>query len=369
MATISSRGGLTDTNIRESTKLIRPVDLWREEPLSTRAKNAILLRREEIGAILRGDDHRVVFIVGPCSIHNPEAFIEYAERLAKLSDQVGDIILLVPRVHGEKPRTKDTEIKKSWKGMVTDPSLSGKGAMNSGLRRIYQLMAACAEMGIPASTEILNIELSQHLSPLPALGVLGARSVEDPDHRHVASGSSMPIGAKNTTTGNIIAAVNAAVTARVPHSFAGIDRHGRAAQIDTLGNPHTFVILRGADTGPLMGPNHDEATVREVQRMLEREGLRPVIVIDCAHGNAGPDPHRRHEIQPGVFRSVLRQMETNMHIVGLMLESNLLPGRQDIIPGKTPDPRKSVTDACVGWDETAELILEAREVLLKARRD
>jgi len=309
----------------------------------TEARNAI----ENIG---NRTDKRMVMLVGPCSIHDETAGLEYAKRLAVLAEEVKDSILVVMRVYFEKPRTTV-----GWKGLINDPNLDGTFDMQTGLRRARVFLLEVGNLGLPAGTEFLDPFTPQYLADLIAWGAIGARTTESQTHRQMASGLSMPIGYKNGTGGSCQIAVDAMLAARSPHAFLGIDLDGRAAVVNTIGNSAQHLILRGGSY-----PNYDEESVLSASSLLEIAGLQPNVVIDCSHANSNKD-HRR---QPIVFREAIRQrVEGNEGVIGLMLESHINEGNQPM--GKLADLKYgvSITDACINWESTEELLREAHAKL------
>jgi len=308
----------------------------------------VLRGRHAVQAVLRGEDPRVLIIVGPCSIHDDEAALEYGKRLAKLSEHVGDRILLVMRVYFEKPRTTV-----GWKGLVNDPHLDGSFDVSDGLHRARALLLKLNEMGVLAATEFLDSVVPQYIADLVSWAAIGARTTESQTHREMASGLSMPVGFKNGTDGNSQIAVDAMKTSRAGHAFLGIDTTGQTCVVHTNGNQYGHLILRGGT----QGANYEASMVTEVQQRLEDAGLPSGILVDCSHANSEKDYMR----QSIAFRDVVKQrVDGNEGLVGLMVESHLNPGNQKL----GDDPAKleygvSITDACIGWDETEELLTEA----------
>jgi 3-deoxy-7-phosphoheptulonate synthase len=298
--------------------------------------------------IICGEDDRMLFIVGPCSIHEPKAGLEYARRLKVLADEVKDRVLVAMRVYFEKPRTT-----LGWKGFINDPNLNGTYDLKTGMFVARRFLLDVGEIGLPVATEWLEAFTPQYLGDLVAWGAIGARTTESQPHRLVASGLSMPIAFKNGTGGTIQIAVDAIVAAAADHAFLGIDDQGRASIVKTTGNHAGHLVLRGGKTGP----NYDAESVASAKRMLVEGGLRPYLIVDCSHSNSGKD----HRMQSVVFRDVLEQRANgNPGIVGIMLESHLHEGRQEL--GDDPSKLKygvSITDACVGWEETEQLVREA----------
>ncbi|MDE2837207.1 MAG: 3-deoxy-7-phosphoheptulonate synthase [Chloroflexota bacterium] len=343
---------VTDLHIRSIEPLASPEDLQRRLPLTPAMAQFVAEGRDQVQRILTGEDPRLLVIVGPCSIHDEKAALEYAGRLKELGDRVSDTLFVVMRVYFEKPRTSV-----GWKGLINDPNLDGSFDISSGLYRARRLLIQLTEMGVLAGTELLDPITPQYLGDLVTWAAIGARTTESQTHREMASGLSMPVGFKNGTDGNSQIAIDAMKTARAPHAFLGIDRQGRTCIVSTNGNPYGHLILRGG-TG---GPNYTEASVRDVQDKLDAVGLPPRIMVDCSHANSEKD----HNRQPIAFRDVVRQRrEGNDLIVGLMAESHLFGGRQDL--GDDPSQLLygvSITDACMDWEETAGMLTEAHEAL------
>ncbi len=337
-----------DINIRETVPLISPQDLKAEMPLTERASETVIESREAVKRILSGEDRRLIVVVGPCSIHDEEMGLEYARRLTALAAQVQDRMLLVMRVYFEKPRTTV-----GWKGLINDPHLDDTFDVSQGLRIARRILLEVGEMGLPAATEMLEPITPQYVADLITLASIGARTTESPTHRQMASGLSMPVGYKNGTDGSLSVAINAMLAAQTAHSFLGIDPEGKTCVIHTQGNPWGHLILRGGYSGP----NYDPECLREAAEQLRAADLSPRFVVDCSHANSNKD----YRNQPLVWDDVIRQRAAgNDTIIGLMLESNLCEGNQKL----TSDLSQlrygvSITDGCLGWDQTEQIILEA----------
>ena len=343
---------LQNVNVASAEKLPPPDAVRRELPLTARAEATVAAARETLVAILARRDPRLFVVVGPCSIHDPEAAREYAARLLALAQRVERTLLLVMRVYFEKPRTTV-----GWKGLINDPDLDDSFHIEKGIRLARRLLLELAEMGLPAATEALDPIMPQYLSELVAWTAIGARTTEAQTHREMASGLSTPVGFKNGTDGTLGVAINALQSVRHPHHFLGITPDGQLAVFRTRGNPHAHVVLRGGGGRS----NHDPASVALCEQELARAGLPLNIVVDCSHGNSGKDPSR----QPLVAESCTSQiLAGNRSIVGLMLESHLFAGSQPI-----PEDRSrlrygvSVTDACIDWPTTERLLLRIHEQL------
>ncbi len=343
---------LFNIHIETSRTLITPQEIKIKLPLTNSAEETVLRCRQELENILEFKDSRKFIIVGPCSIHDVNAAVEYAERLRTLSERVKDKLLLVMRVYFEKPRTTV-----GWKGLINDPDMDDSFHIEKGLLTARSLLIKIVELGLPAATEALDPIIPQYMSELLAWSAIGARTTESQTHREMASGLSMPVGFKNGTDGSIHVALNALQSARVPHNFLGINQMGQVSIFKTKGNAYGHIILRGGGSQP----NFDAANVKLAEGKLKEANLPPRIVIDCSHGNSNKD----YKLQPSVFNDVIQQiLHGNTSIVGMMLESNLYEGNQ-------PIPRileqlkygVSVTDKCIGWEETERIVLAAHEKL------
>jgi 3-deoxy-7-phosphoheptulonate synthase len=315
----------------------------------------VLAGREAIRNILDDKDRRLFVVIGPCSIHDPKAAMEYADRLKKLAGRVKETLFLVMRVYFEKPRTTV-----GWKGLINDPRMNDSFHIEEGLKLARKVLLDITAMGLPTATEALDPITPQYLSELIAWSAIGARTTESQTHREMASGLSTPVGFKNGTDGNIQVAINAMQSALKPHHFLGIDANGKIAVFKTRGNPYSHVVLRGADSGP----NYDPESVARCEAALKKNGLRPKIMIDCSHGNSNKD----HKNQSKVFdHCIERVLEGDRAICGMMVESNLFEGNQRI-PADLSQLKYgvSVTDQCIDWETTEALVIKAHE-RLKAR--
>ncbi|GAB1645434.1 3-deoxy-7-phosphoheptulonate synthase [Krasilnikovia sp. MM14-A1259] len=323
-----------------------PAQLRDEIPLPLRAGNAVHQARDAITRVLHGTDDRLVVVAGPCSVHDPAAALSYAERLLALADRTADDVIVVMRVYVEKPRTR-----LGWKGLVSDPDLNGSDDLGGGLRLSRRLMVEIANAGLPVACEFLDPVPHRYLSDAVSWSCIGARTVQSPVHRQFASGLHMPVGIKNATNGGVEDAVDAIVTASRGHVFPGITEDGQAAVVATTGNPDCHVVLRGGSDGP----NYTSAHVARALGLLGAAGLPPRVFIDASHGNSGKD-HRR---QAAVVADIAGQVEDGQHgIAGVMLESFIVPGRQELVLGEAHRLTfgQSVTDACVGWRETVRMV-------------
>ncbi|MFW5743371.1 MAG: 3-deoxy-7-phosphoheptulonate synthase [Spirochaetota bacterium] len=338
----------SDVRIQSLDPLVPPVALKEEVPASEASLLTVLESRRVIESILSGNDPRMLAVVGPCSIHDPEAALDYARRLKRLHDELEDRIYLVMRVYFEKPRTR-----LGWRGLILDPHLDGSYDIQTGLRTARRLLGEITNMGLPTGSEMLDPIVPQYTDDLTSWASIGARTIESQTHREMASGLSMPVGFKNSTDGSIEVAVNALASSRNPHSFIGIDPEGRTCVLNTTGNEFGHVILRGGRTGP----NYHDESVEEAVSMLEKAGYPPAVMIDCSHSNSLKDPSRQQKI----LRSAVRQRREGQDaLVGVMIESNIGYGRQDI-----PENRAdllygvSITDPCIDWDTTEESLRSA----------
>ena len=344
---------LNNINIVAEELLASPIRVKAELALPPAAEAFVFESRERIKQILDHRNHRLLMVVGPCSIHNVESGLEYARRLKRLSDDLQDTMLLVMRVYFEKPRTSV-----GWKGLINDPHLDDSFRIEEGLRVARRFLLQLTELRLPAGTETLDPIVPQYIGDLISWTAIGARTSESQTHREIASGLSSPVGFKNGTDGNIDLAVNAIRSAQNPHHFLGITQDGCSAVFRTAGNRHAHIVLRGGTK-----PNYDRASIAYCQEKLLEAGLPASILIDCSHGNSNRNPNQ----QPRVFEEGVRQiMAGNRSVIGFMMESNLEPGSQAIPADlSTLHPGISVTDDCMGWDAT-ERVLRAEHEKLKA---
>ena len=336
---------LEDLRVRGVTRLITPAQIKEQSPASRVQRETVLRGREGARAILRGDDDRLLVVVGPCSIHDPEAAFDYARRLADLSRTVADRCLIVMRVYFEKPRTTV-----GWKGLINDPLMNDSCDMAYGLALARRILLNIADLGLPAGTEFLDPVVPQYIADLISWAAIGARTTESQTHREMASGLSMPVGFKNGTDGSAQVAIDAMKSSRTPHSFLGIDQDGSTSIVKTTGNPDSHVVLRGGRDGTNYEPQH----VAAVCETLKKSGLPPAVMVDCSHANSGKDPNR----QPKVWESIIAQRASGRReIIGAMLESNIHFGGQSL--ANDPFALKygvSITDACMNWEMTEELL-------------
>ncbi len=338
-------------NIVEVLPITSPKKLKDFLPLSDSVIENVLEARNSIRSILKGDDSRILMIVGPCSIHDPQAALEYAERLKSLADKVSDKILVVMRVYFEKPRTTV-----GWKGLINDPELDGSHKINQGIEIARKLLIGINSIGLPCATETLDPITPQYLADLISWSAIGARTTESQTHREMASGLSMPVGFKNGTDGGLRVAINAMKSALQPHHFLGINNDGLSSAIQTSGNRNVHLVLRGGSNGP----NYDAGSINKASESLASEGLPDAIMIDCNHANSGKDPSR----QELVLRDAIHQIKKGDNsIIGIMIESNINGGNQPI--SASLQYGVSITDACLDWKNTERIILNANQSLMK----
>ncbi|GAB4275283.1 MAG: 3-deoxy-7-phosphoheptulonate synthase [Deferrisomatales bacterium] len=341
-----------DLRVRALSPIVAPEDLKRVFPLTEEAAEFVASARRQILDILRGADHRLMAVVGPCSIHDAASALDYARRLAAAAREVQDHLFVVMRAYLEKPRTTV-----GWKGLINDPDLDGTYRISKGLGIARRLLCEITELGLPVATETLGPINPQYLADLISWGCIGARTSESQIHREMVSGLSFPVGIKNTTDGNLESAVQAIQAAAHPHSFLGIAHDGRAAIVHTSGNPDVHIVLRGGAERP----NYFPEDIARTEALLEQAGLPRAVLVDCSHGNSGKDPAR----QPEVLESILDQVAAgNRAICGFMVESHLEGGNQPIRPERGALAYGvSITDACLDWPATEQMLRRARDVL------
>ncbi|MEB2485057.1 3-deoxy-7-phosphoheptulonate synthase [Burkholderia multivorans] len=346
---------IDDVRIGAVRPLISPALLLDELPVPAATQTLVEDTRKAIGDILHGRDDRLLLVVGPCSIHDHDQALDYARRLKAAADALKDDLLITMRVYFEKPRTTV-----GWKGYINDPRLDGSFRINEGLRAARQLLLDINALGLPASTEFLDLLSPQYIADLIAWGAIGARTTESQSHRQLASGLSCPIGFKNGTDGGVQVASDAIVAARASHAFMGMTKMGMAAIFETRGNDDAHVILRGGKNGP----NYDAAHVDASCAVLRAAGLREPVMVDCSHANS----NKSHERQIDVAQDLARQLSQGEHrIVGVMIESHLEAGRQDLKPGVPLKYGVSITDACLSWAQT-EPVLDVLAEAVRHRR-
>ena len=344
-----------DLRIREIKELNTPEEVMREIPRTLTATRIVMAARNAIHAILQGTDDRLLVVVGPCSIHDPAAAVDYAERLASLRERLADRIEIVMRVYFEKPRTTV-----GWKGLINDPDLDGSFNINKGLRLARNVLSAVNNLGLPAGTEFLDLTTPQYIADLMAWAAIGARTTESQIHRELASGLSCPVGFKNGTDGNVRIAADAIKSASHSHHFMAVTKGGRSAIASTAGNEDCHVILRGGSK-----PNYDADSIEAAAAELARAGVSQRIMVDASHANSS----KRPENQPKVVADIARQVsDGEQRIVGVMIESNLVAGRQDVVPGKPLTYGQSITDGCIDWETTVSALEQLADAVAARRK-
>ncbi|MGM0702116.1 MAG: 3-deoxy-7-phosphoheptulonate synthase [Pseudomonadota bacterium] len=353
---------VNNLNVLSQDVLVTPEALKQEIPLSETAERTVIEGRQTIQNILNGSDPRLLVVIGPCSIHDVDAALDYARRLRRLADEVKDSLYVVMRVYFEKPRTTV-----GWKGLINDPHINGSFEIEEGLHIARRLLVELSELGLPLATEALDPISPQYLQDCISWSAIGARTTESQTHREMSSGLSSPVGFKNGTDGSLDVAVNALQSVAHPHNFLGIDQAGQVAIIRTRGNTYAHVVLRGGNGKP----NYDSVSVALAEQELRKASVKPNIMIDCSHANSNKDP----ALQPLVMENVTNQiLEGNRSIMGLMVESNIGWGNQKI-PGNLADLQYgvSITDACIDWDTTEQAMTRMAEklapVLAERRND
>ncbi len=334
-----------DLRITQVRPLIPPAILLEEIPLGERASNVVSDTRRVVADVIQGRDPRLVVIAGPCSIHDTAAALDYATRLARLAERYADHLIVIMRTYFEKPRTSV-----GWKGLINDPDLDETFHINKGLRMARQLLLDVNELGLPTASEFLDTQIPQHIADLTSWVAIGARTTESQVHRELASGLSMPVGFKNSTDGNLRTAVDAVLTARSSHWFPSVTKQGVGAIFHTTGNDTCHVILRG---GTQTGPNYEARHVEQACALLAAQGLREALMIDCSHGNSLKNPDRQADVAASVCGQVA---SGSWQIFGAMLESHLVAGRQDYVPGRPAVYGQSITDACISLEQTDALL-------------
>jgi len=360
-----------DVRITGIQEVLPPETLHDEFPMDESSSELVYRTRTAIHKILNGEDDRLLVVVGPCSIHDPQAALEYAEKLKPLIDDLSDSLCIVMRVYFEKPRTTV-----GWKGLINDPDLDDSYHINKGLRLGRGLLLDLAKKGVPAGTEFLDLISPQYVADLVSWGAIGARTTESQGHRELASGLSCPIGFKNSTDGGFKIAIDAVHAASNPHVFMSLTKVGHSAIFSTTGNEDCHIILRGGSL-----PNYDKESVQHASEQLVKNGLSAKMMVDCSHANSNKDYHRQNDvcrnvagqISDGEKRIIGLMIESHLvegrqEIIGLMIESHLVEGRQDVVPGKALTYGQSITDACINWDSTVTLLKELADAV-KSRRE
>jgi len=344
--------------ISEFAPLITPRQLEDAIPASIEIRQMVRSNREAITAMLHGQDHRrLVAVVGPCSIHDPDAALAYAERLKKLAAATGEQLLVVMRTYFEKPRTVV-----GWKGLIGDPHLDGSCDIPAGLAMARKILLAINALGLPCATEFLDTVVPHYLADMVTWAAIGARTAESQVHRQMASGLSMPVGFKNSTDGSLQNAINAVLSARHAHAFLGVNADGVSSVVKTTGNQDCHIVLRGGASGA----NYHREDVAIAGHAVGKEGLARGVMVDCSHGNSGKD----HTMQGPVFTEVVRNFASGQKaILGVMIESNLHPGKQTWMQGAPLEYGVSITDGCIGWDETERMLADAADLLSRTGID
>ncbi|HEB82177.1 MAG TPA: 3-deoxy-7-phosphoheptulonate synthase [Gammaproteobacteria bacterium] len=343
-----------DVRITGIQEVLPPVKLHEEFPMNEAASQTVFHARQAVHNILHGEDDRLVVVAGPCSVHDPKAALEYAGRLKALMDELKDDLCIIMRVYFEKPRTTV-----GWKGLINDPDLDESFKINKGLRLARELLLNLAQEGVPVGTEFLDLISPQYIADLVSWGAIGARTTESQGHRELASGLSCPVGFKNSTDGGFKIAIDAIHAASNPHVFMSLTKEGHSAIFSTKGNHDCHIILRGGRQ-----PNYDSKSVHEVAEQLEKCGLPARVMIDCSHANSMKDYRR----QVDVCRDVASQVASGEdRIMGIMLESHLVEGRQDVVPGKELTYGQSITDACISWETTEACLREVAQAVRERR--
>lgn len=336
---------MENSNIESFQPLINPKTLKLVYPRSKKVETLVKNTREEISKILSGNSNKKLFIVGPCSIHNVEEAYSYARNLKILLNEVKDKILIVMRVYFEKPRTTI-----GWKGLINDPDLNNTFQVNKGLAMARKLLMDINELGVPCGYEVLDTITPQYIADLMSWGAIGARTTESQVHRQMVSGLSMPVGFKNGTSGDMVVARDAVMSAAYPHCFMGITDEGVPAICNTRGNPYCHVILRGGKNGP----NYSYENIKKMENLLREKEIKPAIMIDCSHGNS----NKNFENQKKVLGETINSMQDNKNVIGVMIESNIIEGKQTLDPNNVDELKYgiSITDSCISIQETFDLI-------------
>ncbi|MGB8337647.1 MAG: 3-deoxy-7-phosphoheptulonate synthase AroG [Burkholderiales bacterium] len=343
-----------DVRIKEIKELLPPAHVFREFPLNDNASETVYSARQDIHRILHGADDRLLVVIGPCSIHDYAAAKEYAGKLKAVRDRLGNDLMIVMRVYFEKPRTTV-----GWKGLINDPALDGSFKINDGLRLARRLLLEINDMSLPAGTEFLDLITPQYVADLISWGAIGARTTESQVHRELASGLSCPVGFKNGTDGNLKIAVDAIRASQQPHHFLSVTKAGHSAIVSTLGNEDCHIILRGGKQ-----PNFDVASVEQSAKELGAAGLAARMMIDFSHANSSKDYQKQMQVTENVARQISAGDE---RIVGVMVESHLKAGRQDLVEGKPLAYGQSITDACLGWEDSEKLLVTLASAVRKRR--
>jgi 3-deoxy-7-phosphoheptulonate synthase len=341
---------INNLRISAAQEITPPIEFIKKYPLSESESNYLIESRNTVKNILEGKDKRLMVIVGPCSIHDPKSAIEYAKKLVKLRDELDDKLFIVMRVYFEKPRTTI-----GWKGLINDPDLDNSFKVEKGLNIARKLLLDLAKMNLPTAVEYLDLITPQYFSDLVTWGAIGARTTESQSHRELASGISCPVGFKNSTSGNIDIAIDAIISAAYPHYFCSINKKGKVYRYQTSGNPNCHIILRGGKT-----PNYDEKSVKNAVDKLKENKLLPRVMIDCSHGNS----EKQFKKQLEVGNDIIKQLKNaSKSIFGVMIESHLEEGNQATNTLDKLDYGKSITDACLGWQDTEKMLRDLAKVI------
>ena len=344
-----------DLRITEIKPLTTPIEVMRQHPRTDAATRTVLSARHDVHNILTGADDRLAVVVGPCSIHDPKAAMDYARRLVALREKLGDRLEIIMRVYFEKPRTTV-----GWKGLINDPNLDGSFDIDTGLHTARALLLDINNLGLPAACEFLDMTTPQYIADLVSWAAIGARTTESQIHRELASGLSCPVGFKNGTDGNVKIALDAVASASQPHHFLAVTKDGRSAIAATTGNEDCHIILRGGSKAT----NYDAASVDAAAKAAEKSGLAPTIMVDASHANSSKNP----ENQPLVLADIGAQMAAgDRRIIGVMVESNLVAGRQDLVEGQDLTYGQSITDGCINWDTTVTALEALNEAVTQRR--
>ena len=352
--TLPNKPNTDDLRIKEIKELVPPEQVFREFPVGAQAAQTTFDARQAIHRILHGADDRLLAVIGPCSIHDVDLALDYARRLREVMPRFEKDLLIVMRVYFEKPRTTV-----GWKGLINDPRLDSSYRINEGVRLARRLLLEINEMGLPCATEFLDTITPQYTADLIAWGAIGARTTESQVHRELASGLSCPVGFKNGTDGNVRIAIDAIRAAQSPHHFLSVTKAGHSAIVSTSGNEDCHVILRGGRS-----PNYDAVNVEAVVREIAAAALAPRLMVDLSHANSNKDYKRQIEVANNVAEQIAAGED---RLIGVMIESHLVEGRQNLIPDQTPEYGKSITDACIGWEDSVA-VLESLATGVRARR-
>jgi len=344
-----------DLRIKAIKNVVLPTALHAEFPATKESQKLTCETREAIHNVLHGGDDRLVVVVGPCSIHDPEAAMDYASRLKEIKGRLNDQLLIIMRVYFEKPRTTV-----GWKGLINDPMLDGSFRINHGLRLARKVLLDLTNMGIPTATEFLDLITPQYVTDLISWGAIGARTTESQVHRELASGLSCPVGFKNSTDGGLQNAMDAIRAASQPHHFLSMTMDGKSAIFSTTGNEDGHIILRGG-----IVPNYDRSNVREAEEKLESYGMTPNVMVDCSHANSMKQPEKQVDVASDIADQI---SAGDKHIIGVMIESHINAGRQDIEPGKELKYGVSITDACISWDDTVDVLESLAKAVTNRRQ-